>query len=389
MKLTTIHPFPARMAPELVHEALKVVPEGGRVLDPMCGSGTVPRAVVEAGHECVGVDIDPLAVTMSQVWTNRLDPESIAVDAVDLVQKAESLHPTLVQRPTDLETRNFISFWFAPKQEDELARLTTVLRGHNMSTKHALTIALSRIIVSKKMMASLARDTSHSRPHKVADENDFDVYDGFIRSAKLVARRLQPERIVGEATIRLGDARTLDGTEKNEFDLVLTSPPYLNAIDYIRGHRLSLVWMGYVMASLRKTRALSVGAERIMAHHTNSRDILPYVSHTDGSTIGPRHLGWIRRYAVDMEAVLRQIHRTVKENGYVVMVLGNSFIRGARVNNAQLIEDLAVGNKFKVQDRRTREIPARRRYLPPPGDGKNALDTRIRIETVLTLRPAD
>ena len=388
MKLTTIHPFPARMAPELVHEALEIVPEGGRVLDPMCGSGTVPRAVVEAGHKCIGVDIDPLAVMMSQVWTSRLDPESIAVDAVDLVQKAESLHPSTVQRPTDLETRKFISFWFAPKQEDELARLTTVLRRRDMSTKHALTIALSRIIVSKKMMASLAWDTSHSRPHRVAEENDFDVYDGFRRSAQLVARRLQPERIVGEASIRLGDARALDGIGKNEFDLVLTSPPYLNAIDYIRGHRLSLVWMGYVMAVLRKTRASSVGAERIMVHHTNSPDILPYVSHNDGSDIGPRHLGWIRRYAVDMEAILRQIHRTVKENGYVVLVLGNSFIRGARVNNAQLIEDLAVWNGFKVQDRRTREIPARRRYLPPPGDGTNALDTRIRVETVLTLRPA-
>ena len=388
MKLATIHPFPARMAPELVREALEVVPVGGRVLDPMCGSGTVPRAAVEAGHECVGVDIDPLAVTMSQVWTSRLDPETVVGDAVDFVQRAESLHPSTVQRPTDLETRKFISYWFAAKQEDELARLTTVLRRHDVPTKPALMVALSRIIVSKKMMASLAQDTSHSRPHKVAEENDFDVYSGFQRSAQLVARRLQPERIVGEASIRLGDARTLDGIGDNEFDLVLTSPPYLNAIDYIRGHRLSLVWMGHMMASLRKTRASNVGAERIMARHPKSPEISPYVSQADGSTIGSRHLGWIRRYAVDMEAVLRQVHRTVKENGYVVMVLGNSFIRGARVNNAQLIEALAIRNGFKVQDRKTREIPARRRYLPPPGDGKNALDTRIRIETVLTLRPA-
>ena len=388
MKLATIHPFPARMAPELVHDALKVVPVGGRILDPMCGSGTVPRAAVEAGYKCVGVDIDPLAVMMSQVWTSRLDPGAITGDAADLVWKAKSLHPSAVQRPTDLETQKFISFWFAAKQEDELARLTTVLQQHDVPTKPALMIAFSRIIVSKKMMASLAQDTSHSRPHKVAEKNDFDVFAGFQRSAQLIARRLQPERIVGAASIRIGDARILDGIGNNEFDLVLTSPPYLNAIDYIRGHKLSLVWMGHIMASLRKTRASNVGAERIMARHPNSPEISPYVRQSDGSTIGSRHLGWIRRYAVDMEAVLRQIHRTVKENGYVVMVLGNSFIRGARINNAKLIEALAIRNGFKVQNRRTREIPARRRYLPPPGDGKNALDTRMRIETVLTLRPA-
>ena len=32
-----------------------------------------------------------------------------------------------------------------------------------------------------------------------------------------------------------------------------------------------------------------------------------------------------------------------------------------------------------------RDIPARRRYLPPPGSGEeNALDARMRTETVLT-----
>jgi len=376
------------MAPELVRGALRVVPNGGWVLDPMCGSGTVPRAAVEAGYGSVGVDIDPLAVMMSQVWTSHLDPQGIRNDAVGSVQRAEALSPAAVERPTDPETRKFISYWFAAKQEDELARLTTVLRRHERPTKQALMIALSRIIVSKEMMASLARDTSHSRPHKVAKENDFDVYAGFRKSARLVAQRLQPERILGKADIRLGDARTLDGVDGNGFDLVLTSPPYLNAIDYIRGHRLALVWMGHVMESLRETRAESIGAGRILPPGERSLEISPYVTKTEGATIGSRHLGWIRRYAADMEAVLQQVRRTLKPTGHVVMVIGNSFIRGAKVNNAGLIEALATRNGFRVQGKKRREILARRRYLPPPGDGTNALNIRMRIETVLTLRPA-
>ena len=39
MNLSSIHPFPARMAPELARQPLAAVPIGGRVLDPMCGSG--------------------------------------------------------------------------------------------------------------------------------------------------------------------------------------------------------------------------------------------------------------------------------------------------------------------------------------------------------------
>lgn len=388
MELATIHPFPARMAPELARSALKAVPPGGRVLDPMCGSGTVPRAAVEAGCDGVGVDIDPLAVTMSQVWTSRLVPAAIRDDAADLVRRAEALSPGAVERPTDQETREFISYWFAANQEDELARLTTVLAQHDRPTKQALMIALSRIIVSKEMMASLARDTSHSRPHKVAEKNDFKVYVGFQRSARRVARRLLPHLIVGKADIHLGDARKLEGIGDNRFDLVLTSPPYLNAIDYIRGHRLALVWLGHQMASLRHTRSSSVGAERILPQASTSLEISQYLTKAEGSTITSRHLGWIRRYAADMEAVLKQIHRTVKPTGCVVMVLGNSFIRGTRVNNAGLIEGLAIEGGFRLENRQTRRIPARRRYLPPPGDGKSALDTRMRTETVLTLRPA-
>ncbi len=387
MKLTTIHPFPARMAPELVYDALKFLPVKGRVLDPMCGSGTVPRLAVEAGHECVGVDIDPLSVSMARVWTSRFDPDHINEDAENLAQEAKSLNSSTIQKPGDPETQRFITYWFAMKQQDALARLATVLMRCDRPTKPALLIALSRIIVSKKMMASLARDTSHSRPHRVAHENNFNVYEGFQKSAQLIGRRLLPERIVGTADILSGDARTLDGIKDSGFDMVLTSPPYLNAIDYLRGHRMALVWMGHTMKSLRKTRSESVGAERILPQTIASFDISPFVVKTEGATLRQCHLGWIRRYAADMKAVLDQAYRTLKPNGYLIMVVGNSFIRGAKVNNAGLIETLAIENGFKFHDRRTRKIPARRRYLPPPGNSTGSLDTRMRTETVLTLRP--
>jgi hypothetical protein len=40
------------------------------------------------------------------------------------------------------------------------------------------------MIVTKEMAASLARDTSHSRPHRVADANDYDVFGGSLKSAE-------------------------------------------------------------------------------------------------------------------------------------------------------------------------------------------------------------
>ena len=384
MSLSPIHPFPARMAPELVYNALKSVPKCGRVLDPMSGSGTVARAAVEAGLHCVGGDIDPLAVLMTRVWTTPLDTNQFLADSKNLVQDARALPADAVERTDDPETRQFIDYWFASQQEADLARLSTVLRQKDGPMKDAMTIALSRTVITKKQMASLARDTSHSRPHRVADSNSFDVYAGFLRSTRYVAARLKPDLIQGTASIHLEDARILNHVQEGDFDLALTSPPYLNAIDYLRGHRLWLVWQGYEMQSLRKIRAAGVGAERMISETESSEDVSRFVIEKTGSTLGPRHWGWIRRYARDMDAVLRQLKRAVKQNGKIVLVLGDSFLRGAVIENANLVKTLAQQIELQLLDMDTRDIPARRRYLPPPGDGRNALDARMRTESVLT-----
>ena len=384
MKFSPIHPFPARMAPEIASRSLLEVPAGGQVLDPMCGSGTVARAAVEAGHRCVGMDVDPLAVLMARAWTTPVDLPRIHGAAEELVRNAKALADREIERPTDSATVRFISYWFAPRQEAELARLATALRRREEPIRNVLAVALSRIVISKEMMASLARDTSHSRPHKVADSNDFDVHVGFLRSARQVAARLDPGRIKGRADIRRADARSLDDVEDASVDLALTSPPYLNAIDYLRGHRLALVWLGYGVGALRAVRADSVGTERALPE-TEAPDVARFVRDAEDSTLASRHRGWIRRYAFDMTAVLRQLRRVVKRSGRVVLVLGNSFLRGATIDNASLVESLARGIGFETRSRQEREIPARRRYLPPPGAGRSALDSRMRTETVLTL----
>ena len=384
MKFSPIHPFPARMAPEIASRSLLEVPAGGQVLDPMCGSGTVARAAVEAGRRCVGMDVDPLAVLMARAWTTPVDLPRIHGAAEELVRDAKALADREIERPTDSATVRFISYWFAPRQEAELARLATALRRREEPIRNVLAVALSRIIISKEMMASLARDTSHSRPHKVADSNDFDVHVGFLRSARQVAARLDPGRIKGRAEIRRADARSLDDVEDASVDLALTSPPYLNAIDYLRGHRLALVWLGYGVGALRAVRADSVGTERALPE-TEAPDVARFVRDAEDSTLASRHRGWVRRYAFDMTAVLRQLRRVVKRSGRVVLVLGNSFLRGATIDNASLVESLARSIGFETRSRQEREIPARRRYLPPPGAGRSALDSRMRTETVLTL----
>jgi len=375
-----IHPFPARMAPEIAADVINSMGTHRRLLDPMCGSGTVLRRGVEAGLDCVGYDTDPLSVLLASAWTSRVPGYRLLHDANLVVERADALRPSDVTLPwDDAATHAFAQYWFGHSQFDSLARISTVLRHTRLRTRELLAVCMSRTIITKDRGASLARDVSHSRPHRVMANSDFDVYAAFIRAARHVAVALEPERIRGEARIAIGDVRELH-ERPGWFDMAVTSPPYLNAIDYLRGHRLSLIWMGYPLRELSEVRSQQVGAER--AAPRGPVDVRGFVSASTGPGLSDRHMGWLRRYASDMLKVMENLRRVVRRGGSIVIVVGNSAIRGVTVDNAGIVEECATRVHLTLCAREDREIPARRRYLPPPRPG-SALGQRMRKETVL------
>lgn len=219
MQIRSIHPFPARMAPELALASLRDLKRGSTVLDPMSGSGTVLRQALALGHSAIGFDMDPLAVLMSRVWTTPVSGEDIEreLESVLVESKSVDLRSTALAWQRDVGTSSFVDYWFHAKQRRELTRIAAVLHARDnarLSPKRqaaidVLRVALSRIIVTKEQGASLARDTSHSRPHKVADESDYDVRVGFERSALQLRKRIEDHPCAGGAQVNRGDARAL------------------------------------------------------------------------------------------------------------------------------------------------------------------------------------
>ena len=92
-------------------------------------------------------------------------------------------------------------------------------------------------------------------------ENEFDVIEAVPKSLEHVLSALVPKKVMRDVSTYRGDARRLGRIKSSSVDCIVTSPPYLNAIDYMRGHRLSLIWFGYSIWQLRKIRSRSVGAE--------------------------------------------------------------------------------------------------------------------------------
>lgn len=393
MKVRSIHPFPARMAPDLALVPLENLPAGSTVLDPMMGSGTVVRHALDAGHDAVGCDLDPLAVLMSRAWTTAVTDDEIGAilaQVLALVARNAETVPVL-EWQADVQTAAFVDFWFYEAQRADLARIAHALDcigrmaltpGH-AAALDVLRVAFSRIIITKEQGASLARDTSHSRPHRVATASDYKVIPNFLRSVTQLRKRLLAAPPIGRARVDQGDARALP-IPSASVDAVITSPPYLNAIDYMRGHRMSLVWLGYPVPALRHIRSNSIGAERSADAHDRARDVTHIACAMRGDEpLGGRLEGVIQRYALDLIGMTSEVHRVLRPGRKATFVVGNSCIKGAFINNATGVATAAELAGMAVIERRERDLPAASRYLPIAGE---SLSKRMRTETVLVCR---
>ncbi len=390
--MRSIHPFPARMAPDTVAEWLKRLPLGARVLDPMCGSGVVVRQSALLGHRAKGFDIDPLAVLMSKVWTRKGKHDALQSAASDLIVRAEHFQnlshadlPWIAHCP---ETKQFIEYWFAEPQRTQLARLAWAIEFKRECGDgwicDALQLALSRIIVTKHVGASLAWDVSHSRPHRVREVNDFDVYGGFRKAIGRIVDLLDAETLPRGGVVKRADCRRLS-LKRGSIDAVVTSPPYLNAIDYLRGHKLALVWMGHTIPELRSIRAGAVGTEKAGTQGESIEAASLENAVRSIRKLPQRQRAIVHKYAQDATLILREMKRVLRADGLMILVLGDSNLRGVPVYNSKIFKHIAAQNGFILDEEWKRPLQSNHRYLPI-AESSGALAKRMRVEVLQAYR---
>jgi hypothetical protein len=381
------------MAPGI---ALQVMSEmrGAVVLDPMMGSGTVPAMARAQGHRGIGFDIDPLAVLISRVWTTAFDHEEIRDEAAGVLTRASTEFKNLTSGDafpdsSNEESRQFIRYWFDGHARRQLAGLSIAIGSlQSAATRDVLWCAFSRLIISKQSGASRAMDLSHSRPHRAFERAPEKPLKKFPLAVERVIINGIDKKTAGsgpEPTIKMGDARHLDLPDRS-VDLVLTSPPYLNAIDYIRCSKFSLVWMGYNIDCLRQVRTDSVGTEA--AHQPPLDDDKEIRTVLRALKLCPRlekrQERILTRYIHDMRQAISEVGRVLSSTGKAVYVVGENTLRGTYIRTSVAVSKLAELAGLSLQERRTRTLPANRRYMPPPSTALGTMDARMRREIVMT-----
>jgi len=394
--IKSVHPFPARMAPSIVWDKLPDNVPPLRILDPMAGSGTTLVVAKSKGHYAYGVDRDPLAVIISKAWCCNLDGEKLRSKAEEILEKAKKTTKSLnsataFPNNADTETKEFIKYWFDLNNRKQLSGLSEhIYRVHDETIKVLLWTAFSRMIITKKIGVSLAMDISHSRPHKVYKKAPVRAFNLFLKEIEKIIKA-NPfsdfRRLLPDATIIYGDSRNLSFSD-NFFDYIITSPPYLNAIDYLRGHKMSLVWMKNNTESIRKLRITNIGAEvqNKLPIETHIMDAARACGAIEKLTI--RQRGFLIRYIMDMDMACSEISRVLKDKGKAIYVIGDSTIKGVFISNSNAIKRLSEYHGLSLETMEDRFLPEQCRYLPPPSNHKagKQLQGRMRKEVILVMR---
>jgi hypothetical protein len=368
-----------------------------RVLDPMSGSGTVLAVARAKGHRAFGIDLDPLAVLLGTVWTGTADAQLVNSTAGAVLRRAKATFRLgasgdAYPAGSDDETRKFIRYWFDDYARRQLASLAAAIRRvQNETMRNVLWCGFSRLIVTKQAGASLAMDLSHSRPHKVFGRAPIKPFKRFISAVQMVASNChQPigGKIGPTTVVKCGDARQM-GIDNSSIDIVLTSPPYLNGIDYMRCSKFSLVWMGYNISELREIRGASVGAERSSEEALDALWVQSVINHLRlKPTLSTHDYAILARYVWDMGQTLAETSRVLRRGGRAVYVVGESMIKGTFIPNSLIVTALGFNHGLVLVSRQSRALPANRRYLPPPQRQKKMamMDSRLRREVVVVFK---
>ena len=379
----TLHRFPGKFVPQVARELLSLVGATAHSLigDPFCGSGTTLVEASVTGIPIVGMDLDPLAVLISQAKTMVLSPRHLA--EVKLYWDAS----IGMENPDRLENAvPNLYHWFKPDTARQLEFIKQkAMRLEDEDLRLFSLVVFSSIIRRVSNADDQTQKTYVSGTLKKEPPSPSDIFQLAIDRA---TRGMESYAIARKAAVSIqkGDARKWHSQEK--LDGIITSPPYIDSIDYVYNQLLEYFWLYEILGlvsvddvktfraepmGFRRTDVVT-GLRRLSVASPLAAEILePKLAKIQ--TASKKEAENVVGYFEDFEQHLKSANRNMKPGSIYALAIGESHIRGVQIPTPTILAALFCSSGFELVG--TCSYMIKRHYMKFPrrsNSGKINLD---------------
>lgn len=326
------HSYPARFIPQIPLTFIKLFTrEGETVLDPMCGCGTTLVEAFLNNRNSIGNDFNPLATLITKVKVTLIPDTEFKYLKEKLRKMKRCLdldYKRIDKRIESLPNRK-ISKIFNRVVISKLEVIRETLLEIKEEGGHDDIYDLGRVALSSTIWSL------------VENGGGLNVDELFLKKVNSMEKELKKMSKIVKKTPKVkvitGDARRLE-VESNSVDLIVTSPPYVNALDYYRVHMYNMLWLGMDFDLFKKHE---IGAH---SHFIYNRFRL------------------LSEYLGDMLRAMIEMNRVLKENKLCIIVVGNSSLEYELIESYKFFAEMSKFIGFEPIKTYFRNIDKTRKY---------------------------
>lgn len=337
-----LHKYPATMIPQIGIELFKELDiNKGKLLDPYCGSVSSFTIGLDRGlNEMYGFDINPLAVLISRTKFTKLDIEKVKLFQKRLRNKVyEFVKNEDNLKKIEIPQHYNIDFWFSKPVLQNLSIIKHFVDKIEVNMRRIFLVPLSESIRECSYTRNHEFKLYRIKPEELLQFNPdvFGIYFDKLNKVIDIYERYYLPKING-AKIDISYSKF--PKKENEFDIVLTSPPYgdsFTTVAYGQFSMFSNQWFGVKYA--RQIDNLLMGGSSVKENYQNSL-ISDYINEVAKQS-NKRALE-VSSFYFDLDKSIKDVANSVKKGGKTIYVVGNR-----RVKDVQLPTDQFVAEKFE------------------------------------------
>ena len=326
-----LYRYPAKFIPQVVSYTLRRYGAAGEsVIDPFAGYGTVGTVARTQNNPYELWDLNPLMPTLHQL--SIMQPPDIEPDALvrDLKEHAGEFQPAW--RNLDYwHHQNFLpmlgqawSFYHSlPEGGPKSVLLVPLLKAtQQYSFNDEKRQKLSQSPLSRRRIEKLLEQDWRTNFYRMLGDGMKHVL-----KAQHQYHAMAPAAV--ESNVR-GGVNTLTQPLEREHDLLLTSPPYMQAQEYIRRFKMDLLWLGKSEDEVRELGRMEMPYQRVEETPIHSATYEDYLKR-----IQEPHLRLLyQRYFWGVFGALTRLQENIRR--YLLLFVGPASVRGMPIPISQI-----------------------------------------------------